>query len=134
MATATTRPSLAARAPQRLASLLAQISDVTVVSQIVDDFVGEARVAEDGMRRAFAEGDTPTARRISHTLASTATIVGASELAVVSREIEHLAAAGDAAGALARMRGLGAEVEQALHAVTAERDALLSNDGSERTT
>jgi CheY-like chemotaxis protein/HPt (histidine-containing phosphotransfer) domain-containing protein len=120
----------APKTPQRLASLLAQIPDVAVVSQIVDDFAVEARAAESGLRGAFAEGDTKSARRISHTLASTAAMVGASELAGLSREIERLAAAGDAAGALARMRGLGAAVEEALGAVIAERDALIGGRSS----
>ncbi len=118
-------PPRAPQGRQRLASLLAQIPDVQVVSQIVDDFAGEARAAESGLRSAFAEGDAKSARRISHTLASTAAMVGASELAGLVREIERLAAAADTAGALARMRGLGAAVEEALAAVIAERDALL---------
>ena len=107
------------RARQRLASLLAQIPDVEVVSQIVNDFAAEARVAESGMRRAFAEGDAKLARRISHTLASTAMLVGARELSRLAREIERLAMADDATGALARMRGLGAAIEEALGAVIA---------------
>ena len=45
---------------------------------------------------------------------------------MLCREIERLAAAEDAAGARARMRGLGAEVEEAVAGVLAERDALLA--------
>jgi CheY-like chemotaxis protein len=122
-------PESRPRAPQgrqRLASLLTQIPDVQVVSQIVDDFAEGARVAEEGLRRAFAEGDAKSARRISHTLASTAAMVGLSELASLAREIERLVAADDAAGALARMSGFGAAVEDALRVVIAERDGLLS--------
>ena len=77
---------------------------------------GGARRRGAGCARAFAEGDAKAARRISHTLGSTAAMVGASELAGLAREIERLAAADDAAGALARMRGLGAAVEEALAA------------------
>ena len=102
-----------------------------MVSQIVDDFAREARAAESGLRRAFAQGDAKSARRIAHTLASTAAMVGASELSGLAREIERLAAADDAAGALARMRGLGAAVEEALGAVIAERDALLGRPSGE---
>ena len=134
MATATTRNPLAAHArapnaPQRLASLLAQISDLAVISEIVDDFVNEAGAADDDLRRAFADGDTKAACRIAHTLASTAKMVGATELSALSREIERLADACDMAGALVRMRGLGAAVQEALRAVTAERDALVANGG-----
>jgi CheY-like chemotaxis protein len=117
------RPSPVA-GPQRLASLLQQIPDVPVVSEIVDDFAAEARAAEDALRRAFAAEDGKAARRIAHTLGSTAAMVGATELSGLAREIERLASAGDAAGALARMRGLGAAVEEALVAVLAERDEL----------
>jgi hypothetical protein len=50
--------------------------------------------------------------------------VGAGELCTLAREIERLADAGDVAGALARVSGLDAEIEDAVRAATAERDAL----------
>jgi HPt (histidine-containing phosphotransfer) domain-containing protein len=114
-----------ARPPQGrqwLASLLEQIPDVAVVSQIVDDFAAEARAAEGLLRHAFALGDLKAARRVAHTLGSTAAMVGASELSGLAREIERLADAADPAAALARMRGLGAAVGEAVAAVIAERD------------
>ena len=85
-------------------------------------------MARGGEKFPFLAGFSPPRR--SHTLASTAAMVGASELAGFLREIERLAAAADAAGALARMSGLGAVVDEALTAVIAERDALLRSSTS----
>jgi PAS domain S-box-containing protein len=110
--------------PVRLAALLAQVSDLSVVSEVVDDFEREARGASAGIRAAFAGGDATTARRIAHTLGSTALLVGAADLCALAREIERLADAGDVAGALARVTGLDPEVGDAVRAASAERDAL----------
>ncbi len=112
-------------ARRRLAPLHAQIADLRVVSEIVDEFAAEARGAEALLHAAFAQRDAKSARRLAHTLGSTAALVGAGELSLLAREIERLAMAEDTAGALARMRGLAEAVEHALGAVIAERDALV---------
>ena len=118
----------AARAPEagrRLAALVEQIPDVATVAEIVDDFAREARAADGLLREAFASGDARTARRIAHTLGSTAAMVGASELSGLAREIERFVAAEDEAGARVRMSGLESAGGEALGAVIAERDELV---------
>jgi HPt (histidine-containing phosphotransfer) domain-containing protein len=116
---------MASAGNRRLAGLVEQIPDVATVGSIVDDFAREARAADGLIREAFETGDAKAARRIAHTLGSTAAMVGASELCQLAREIERLAAAEDEAGARARMSGLEMAVEEALGAVIAERDELL---------
>jgi HPt (histidine-containing phosphotransfer) domain-containing protein len=117
-------PPRAAHGPRRLAPLLEDVRDPALVSEIVDDFAGEARAASGALRDAFANGDPRAVKRIAHTLASTAGLVGANELADLAREVERLVAAGDREALLARIAALEGAVSDAVRAVSAERDDL----------
>jgi HPt (histidine-containing phosphotransfer) domain-containing protein len=74
------------------------------------------------MSDSLTKKDAATLRRSAHTLKSSSAQIGATQLARLCQELEHVAAAGDLEAAAARLPGLQAECDS----VCAELKALVA--------
>jgi HPt (histidine-containing phosphotransfer) domain-containing protein len=66
-----------------------------VVLRLVDAYLGSSQELVDELIRALQEGDEHTAQRSAHTLKSSSAVLGASQLAQMSKQIETHAREGN---------------------------------------
>ena len=80
--------------------------EMDFVDELVDTFLEDGRSQIDGMRAAFAEGDTERLGRAAHSLKSGALNIGALDLGATCRSLEEAARAGDVPDAAERIEAI----------------------------
>jgi CheY-like chemotaxis protein len=98
--------------PDRLAGLRSTIGHAKL-AELIDDCVIDAVALLDRMDRALAQRDDDDLRRAAHMLSSTASIMGAGELAAACIEVQAAVRNGDSATARAEAARLRAMFDEA---------------------
>jgi HPt (histidine-containing phosphotransfer) domain-containing protein len=74
---------------------LREMSGEDLINELIDAFLDDAPRMIAAMQAGLEAGDVESVRRNAHSMKSNAETFGATELAVVARELEALARAGD---------------------------------------
>jgi PAS domain S-box-containing protein len=109
--------------PVDLSQLEAEVGDPSFVRELISTFLNDAPGLVGTLRSSLEQGDVEELRRAAHTLKSNGRTFGASELAVLSEELEQSAQAGTLAGAaelITRVEQEYTRVERALGALAVE--------------
>jgi PAS domain S-box-containing protein len=109
--------------PVDLSQLEAEVGDPSFVRELISTFLSDAPGLVGTLRSSLEQGDVEELRRAAHTLKSNGRTFGATELAVLSEELEQSAQAGTLAGAaelITRVEQEYTRVERALGALAVE--------------
>ena len=83
--------------------------DAEFVAELIDDFVADAPIQIETLRRSATLGDAGAARRAAHTLKGNARTFGANELASLCEEAEAAAGASELGAVLQCLDGIERE-------------------------
>ncbi len=86
--------------------------DKAIVSEPIDQFLTDAPALVETARAGVASGDAGEVRRALHTLTSNAATFGATDLAVVTRQLEELAKGGSLDGVELRLNAIADQLER----------------------
>ena len=95
--------------------------DGAFVSDLIDQFLTDAPALVETARAGVASGDADEVRRALHTLTSNAATFGATDLAVVARQLEELAKGGSLDGVELRLDAIAEQLERVREALAASR-------------
>ena len=107
------------RVVQRLVDSMG--GDGAVVSELIDQFLTDAPALVETARAGVAAGDAGEVRRALHTLTSNAATFGATDLAVVTRQLEELAKGGSLDGVEPRLDAIADQLERVSAALSGSR-------------
>jgi len=107
------------RVVQRLVDSMG--GDGAIVSELVDQFLTDAPALVEAARAGVAAGDAGEVRRALHTLTSNAATFGATDLAVVTRQLEELAKGGSLDGVELRLDAIADQLQRVTDVLAASR-------------
>jgi len=92
----------------------ATCGDPELLREIVGIFLEDCPRMVGELRAAIAAANGDASRRAAHTLKGSVSVLGANALAAAAKDVEHLARAGDMAGAAAAVARVEEEVNRLL--------------------
>ena len=107
------------RVVQRLVDSMG--GDEAIVSELIGQFLTDAPALIETARAGAASGDAGEVRRALHTLTSNAATFGATDLAVVTRQLEELAKGGSLDGVELRLDSIADQLQRVSDALAASR-------------
>jgi HPt (histidine-containing phosphotransfer) domain-containing protein len=107
------------RVVQRLVDSMG--GDEAIVSELIGQFLTDAPALIEAARAGAASGDAGEVRRALHTLTSNAATFGATDLAVVTRQLEELAKGGSLDGVELRLDSIADQLQRVSDALAASR-------------
>jgi len=92
--------------------------DEELLAEIINEFCGQYPKMLDQLREAIATGDTPSLRRIAHTLKGNAGTLGAAPAYQIAERLEQIGQRGDLTGAKQQCDDLESALEELRTALT----------------